>query len=651
MSYTSPDNLNKQDRGTPDWDVELNSNFDKIQAALTARSLTSHDHEGEAPGDAALKPAVSDSMQFVSPEGDDDNDGLSWGSAKLTILGAYEALPIGGGTIYFASGVQMRPDATKGLWFWGSQAGGRPADWLEARPLNLVGVPTHQPGLPTGGPLATLIGGSYPFKFMYDSTQQRFENISVDNATVAVRMGVADDGTRWDGGISQTVQKVFSNCQFRVAQVAGNGPCIDVGSNVFWIWFEHCVMVANEQELVAADKRSCVHIDPTTAGGSGLIQLRDSNFAGGGGLRYKSGGVGGLRVFMENITTEASTSGAVPFSQQPCFELIKSGADLTGFNTIRNVEIADAFAAEPAVRVDPAVDPRVCLVENVGLGVGLEGPMTLIGGKVEPGRGSPPRNGMIGFQGGRLFGRHDSARRLFAPVSTLYANLVSQDTSTWSARSGSAVVTTGKAAPNGTTEAAELSSVSGLQERQVYRANTALAVGDYIIAGVWAREVEGVAIGAIQMSLIGTGWTFDTAPIPGGAVSMGSPYESEQWEWHSVIARVATAGGGANEVIFGLRCTPEAPMEYFAPVLFKVPVATVSLDELHELRLHSSTWVDGAPVGSISTLRGQKFITHGGLGVGNAVAATTPGSVVKKMEVFDAAGASLGYVPIYSAIT
>jgi hypothetical protein len=35
----------------------------------------------------------------------------------------------------------------------------------------------------------------------------------------------------------------------------------------------------------------------------------------------------------------------------------------------------------------------------------------------------------------------------------------------------------------------------------------------------------------------------------------------------------------------------------------------------------------------------------------NATAATTPGSVVKKLEVFDAAGASLGYVPIYSAIT
>lgn len=40
-----------------------------------------------------------------------------------------------------------------------------------------------------------------------------------------------------------------------------------------------------------------------------------------------------------------------------------------------------------------------------------------------------------------------------------------------------------------------------------------------------------------------------------------------------------------------------------------------------------------------------------GIGVGNSAAATTLGTVVKKMQVFDASGASLGYVAIYDAIT
>lgn len=39
------------------------------------------------------------------------------------------------------------------------------------------------------------------------------------------------------------------------------------------------------------------------------------------------------------------------------------------------------------------------------------------------------------------------------------------------------------------------------------------------------------------------------------------------------------------------------------------------------------------------------------LGVGNSVAATVPGSVTKKIEIFDAAGVSLGFVAIFDAIT
>lgn len=39
------------------------------------------------------------------------------------------------------------------------------------------------------------------------------------------------------------------------------------------------------------------------------------------------------------------------------------------------------------------------------------------------------------------------------------------------------------------------------------------------------------------------------------------------------------------------------------------------------------------------------------LGVGNSASATTPGTVTKKIEVFDASGASLGFVAVYDAIT
>lgn len=47
----------------------------------------------------------------------------------------------------------------------------------------------------------------------------------------------------------------------------------------------------------------------------------------------------------------------------------------------------------------------------------------------------------------------------------------------------------------------------------------------------------------------------------------------------------------------------------------------------------------------------DKLVAAAGIGVGNSAAATTPGTVTRKIEVFDAAGASLGFIPVYDAIT
>ncbi|MEU5779676.1 right-handed parallel beta-helix repeat-containing protein [Micromonospora lupini] len=46
-----------------------------------------------------------------------------------------------------------------------------------------------------------------------------------------------------------------------------------------------------------------------------------------------------------------------------------------------------------------------------------------------------------------------------------------------------------------------------------------------------------------------------------------------------------------------------------------------------------------------------KFIAAGGIGVGNSAPAGSVGSVVRKIEVFSATGASLGWIPVYNSIT
>lgn len=50
-----------------------------------------------------------------------------------------------------------------------------------------------------------------------------------------------------------------------------------------------------------------------------------------------------------------------------------------------------------------------------------------------------------------------------------------------------------------------------------------------------------------------------------------------------------------------------------------------------------------------SSLGGQLRVAS--LGVGNSAAASTPGTVVKKIQVFNASGSSLGYVAVFDAIT
>ncbi len=58
----------------------------------------------------------------------------------------------------------------------------------------------------------------------------------------------------------------------------------------------------------------------------------------------------------------------------------------------------------------------------------------------------------------------------------------------------------------------------------------------------------------------------------------------------------------------------------------------------------SRTVIDG-------NLRTVGRATSGSLGVGNAIAATTPSQVIRKMEIFDILGNSLGFIAIHNQIT
>lgn len=88
-------------------------------------------------------------------------------------------------------------------------------------------------------------------------------------------------------------------------------------------------------------------------------------------------------------------------------------------------------------------------------------------------------------------------------------------------------------------------------------------------------------------------------------------------------------------------------------------VTSDTFDRFRILADGGMEWGSGAGARDVTLYRSaanvlktdDKLITAIGLGVGNSAAATTLGTVTKKMEVFDASGSSLGFVPIYDAIT
>lgn len=68
---------------------------------------TSHGGTGVASVPSALfaaKPVIADGVQFVSAEGSDSNDGLSWGSAKASLTSAFLSISSRGGTVFVGAG-------------------------------------------------------------------------------------------------------------------------------------------------------------------------------------------------------------------------------------------------------------------------------------------------------------------------------------------------------------------------------------------------------------------------------------------------------------------------------------------------------------------------------------------------------------------
>jgi hypothetical protein len=182
--------------------------------------------------------------------------------------------------------------------------------------------------------------------------------------------------------------------------------------------------------------------------------------------------------------------------------------------------------------------------------------------------------------------------------------------------------------------------------------NTA-AVGYQILRPGAAASSPGVS--AYKMDVNGAATFSDPNSATSGNVTVSASGQVESWQQGKSWGFNGRAGGnmtwdtGTGGSVAAIKAVNIQFKTHTGALMVKVQAAAGGVGEGFEFGSASDVSLYRLSATALKTP--QKLITGAGLGVGNSAAATTLGAVVKKMEVFDATGASLGFIPIYDAIT
>jgi hypothetical protein len=181
---------------------------------------------------------------------------------------------------------------------------------------------------------------------------------------------------------------------------------------------------------------------------------------------------------------------------------------------------------------------------------------------------------------------------------------------------------------------------------------TNLVVADNTVAGCQLRGIEiagtGVSVtGNVVTNCIGQINLVDAKDV----TVVGNHTENPNAARASSCIAVNT--GTSRVTVLGNRAVqahPSFPAVYVDATATDVTLVLNDINATTPYQAPASTTLirRGGP-GQVVT--SGKFIALGGIGVGNSVRASSVGSVVRKIEVFSSTGASLGWIPVYGAIS
>jgi hypothetical protein len=594
----------------------------------TNGQLYSENSSGQTLELAAAPPAGS-SIQYVAFSGSDSSDGLSWGTAKKTVMAAYDALPSLGGTIFMMQGPNgegLIATSVEGQGIWimppsDPNYSNPPPGWRHAKggAVTFEGVgSSSQVGNSHFGGQVTMFGGgasnNQPCIWIAGGSNYLFENISCVGGGRGIVLGESSTNLR-DGSANLT-GSTFLNVAAGGQGGPANGPAVDVTGGSFWLYFRDCVFNASgSQGLSLLDTHhAAMLIDGTGNPGNGLIFIDNLN-TNNGGIKFIPGYNGG-GFSVNGMTEEGSDTPAIYLTSTSAF---------TTFD-FQNITVADPGGPAIAVQIDGNGPAQAVLIEgSVGTGGAVIGPATILGqytaGVINTAM-SPAQMGQVGIINGHIVGETDAARRNFGPVAIRYPNVVSQVAANWTATqfAGTTTITTGIAAPDGTKNAARATSTASNPIEVLYFCNRLIPVntGDYFIGGAWLRSLAtgGGYAGAPTVGIgfqafdSGTNQYYSLSGTVNGALSSGQ----NEWTWQSFIYKIV-GGVSANpaQLSFLAQFTQNAPVEVYAPVMMQIPAGDVSDNEAYEIASNLSTYADGLPAGTVATLRGQAF-SFGGTG-------------------------------------
>ena len=563
---------------------------------------------------------IRSSIQYVSAEGNDANDGHNWESAKLTIMAAYGALPAKGGTIYISSEstesgssvscINATSTAGRGIWIAGPtdpNYNSLPTGWYRAKRVNFYGIPSTNASSGENIAQACVIAGNSAndaVKLSGFNGGMSFYNLSFQLSRRGMVLGEDSGGGRTGRGIWSGLW--VDNVGFSVStSSAKNGPAIDCTGGSFQLYFKNFSASANSAAKVGSNQQAAFLMDGASgAGGCALVTINDAHF-NGGGLKYT--GSPSISTFsIDGVICEAQTSG------DSCIHLL-TAQNVTAH--IKNIDVADCSGSVNGVQVDePRGTPLGLAPDNVvaeGVNSGCtknnQGEITTFGQFTQLLNSlpvSPLREGQVGIIKGHVLGQQDSSRATFGSTAVRFANVVNPISGYTISAGGR--LKTGVTAPDGTTGAVQGAYSTAPGGIIFLNSNTiSFSVGDYFIAGVWVRSetANGYAGGVnnvLQLSISGSG---DASAI---LIQHGAPWQGDgEWEWIWQIQQITEARSGAALIQMNVQYDAKHTIQAYAPILLHIPATAVSANEVFNIAYNLQSYSQSCAVGTICGLAGQ----------------------------------------------